>query len=278
MTGPTARGACAAVLALAVATGCSADASRVEPGHEHVGAGLVSMAVGDGTSPTEVGYSLDGLQVRESASGARELRFRIDFEGAPVTEFLEEQTKPLHLYVVDDRLEVFRHLHPTMAADGTWSVPLDVPDAGAYRVVAELVAVDDGGNGDHVVLGKEVSLPPGDPGDTVGGDDVVRVTVGQAPAVGPDGRLTLLVRDAAGRAVTLGTWLDAYGHVTGFDTATGAIAHLHPLDAPEVTADGTALTFHTDIEQPGDYRLFVQVRVDGFLHTVPVPLRVRPSA
>lgn len=129
-----------------------------------------------------------------------------------------------------------------------------------------------------MVLGKEVALPPGDPGDTVGGDDVVDVSVGEAPAVGPDGRLVLLVRDAAGRPVTLGTWLGTYGHVTGFDTTTGAMVHLHPLDAPEVTEDGTALSFHSDVEEPGDYRLFVQVRVDGFLHTVPVPLTVRPPA
>ncbi len=261
-----------------VLAGCSDDAARVAPGHEHVGGGLVSLAVGDGLSASEVGYTLDGLQVRETSAGTRELRLRIDTVDGPVTGFLEEQAQRLHLYLVDDRLEVFRHLHPTMAADGTWTAPLAVPDAGAYRVVAEFVAVDEGGNGDHVVLGKEVSLPPGEPGDTVAGDDVLDVVVARAPEPGPDGRLTLLVRDAAGRPVTLGTWLDAYGHVTGFDTATGAMAHLHPLDAPEVTEDGTALTFHTDIEQPGDYRLFVQVRVDGFLHTVPVPLTVRPSA
>ena len=274
----TRRRALLAVGLLSLTAGCSGDPGRVEPGHHHVGAGLVSLAVGDGLSPSEVGYSLDGLQVRESSDGDRELRFRIDTAGGPVTDFLEEQAERLHLYVVDDRLEVFRHLHPPMLADGTWTTPFDVPDAGAYRVVAEFVAVDEGGNGDHVVLGKEVALPPGDPGDTVGGDDVVDVSVGEAPAVGPDGRLVLLVRDAAGRPVTLGTWLGAYGHVTGFDTTTGAMVHLHPLDAPEVTEDGTALSFHSDVEEPGDYRLFVQVRVDGFLHTVPVPLTVRPPA
>lgn len=274
----TRRRALLAVGLLGLPAGCSADPGRVEPGHAHVGAGLVSLAVGDGLHQAEVGYSLDGLQLREDSDGDRELRFRIDTADGAVTDFLEEQAERLHLYVVDDRLEVFRHLHPTMLPDGTWTAPLDVPDAGAYRVVAEFVAVDPGGNGDHVVLGKEVALAPGDPGDTVGGDDVVEVSVGEAPAVGPDGRLVLLVRDAAGRPVTLGTWLDAYGHVTGFDTATGAMAHLHPLDAPEVTEDGTALSFHSDFEEPGDYRLFVQVRVDGFLHTVPVPLTVRPSA
>ena len=87
-----------------------------------------------------------------------------------------------------------------------------------------------------------------------------------------------MVRDAERRPVELGTYLGSYSHVTGFHTGTGAMVHLHPLDAPEVTEDGSELTFHADIAQPGDYRLFVQVRVDGFLHTVPVELTVAPSA
>jgi hypothetical protein len=240
---------------------------------------MVSMPVGDGTRGSEVGYSLSGLQVRERATGSGELRFRIDDpDGDPVTDYVEELTKELHLYVVDDDLTVFRHLHPTRAEDGTWTAPFDVPDAGGYRVVTEFVAVDEGGNGDHVVLGRSLALPPGDPGDTVATDGVVDVAVSRTPTTGPDGLLRLVVRDAGGRPVDLGTYLGAYSHVTGFHTGTGAMVHLHPLDAPVVTDDGSELTFHADIAQAGDYRLFVQVRVDGFLHTVPVELTVAPSA
>jgi hypothetical protein len=237
------------------------------------------MPVGDGTRVSEVGYSLGGLQVREQRSGLGELRFRIeDHDGEPVTDYVEEQTKELHLYVVDDDLTVFRHLHPTRAADGTWTAPFDIPDAGGYRIVTEFVAVDEGGNGDHVVLGRPLALPPGDPGDLLADDRVVDVTVSQAPTTGPDGLLRLVVRDARGGPVGLGTFLGSYSHVTGFHSGTGAMVHLHPLDAPEVTEAGSELTFHADIAQPGDYRLFVQVRVDGFLHTVPVALTVAPPA
>ena len=227
-----------AVLALAVlavaAAGCSSDGpEQVAAGHSHAGGAMVSMAVGDGTTSSEVGYSLDGLQVRERPDGIGEVRFRIDdFEGEPVTDYVEELTKELHLYVVNDDLTVFRHLHPTRDEDGTWSAPFDVPDAGGYRVVTEFVARDEGGNGDHVVLGRPLALPPGDPGDTVAGDELVGVTVSQAPTTGPNGLLRLVVRDAAGDPVALGTYLGAYSHVTGFHTGTGAMVHLHPLAAP----------------------------------------------
>ena len=268
------------VMGAAVLAGCSADDGQVESGHTHApGQGHTSLAVGDGTRVSEVGYSLAGLQVREQPDGIGELRFRIeDYDGDPVTDYVEELTKELHLYVVNDDLTVFRHLHPTRAEDGTWSAPFDVPDAGGYRVVTEFIAEDDGGNGDHVVLGRPLALPPGDPGDTVAEDRVVNVTVSEAPATGPNGELRLVVRDADRQPVNLGTYLGAYSHVTGFNEETGAMVHLHPLGPPEVTEDGSELTFHAEIEQAGDYRLFVQVRVDGFLHTVPVELTVARSA
>lgn len=251
----------------------------MEAGHSHVGGAMVSLAVGDGTEYSEVGYTLAGLQVREREDGIGEVRFRIeDHDGEPVEDYIVEQTKELHMYLVNDDLTVFRHLHPTRDDNGMWTAPFDVPDAGAYRVIAEFVAVDAGGNGDHVVLGRRVNLPPGDPGDTVAGVDIVDVTVAQSPTAGPNGLMRLVVRDAAGAPVNLGTYLGTYGHVTGFNTDTGAMVHLHPLDAPEVTADGSQLSFHSDIAEPGEYRLFVQVRVDGFLHTVPVELTVAGSA
>ncbi|NYE37436.1 hypothetical protein F4692_002569 [Nocardioides cavernae] len=264
------------VLAGCSGSGGSGDDGQVEAGHTHApGQGHTSLAVGDGTRVSEVGYSLAAVKVRERADGIGELSFRIDdYEGNPVTDYVEELTKELHLYLVNDELTVFRHLHPTRDEDGTWTAPFDVPDAGGYRVVTEFVAVDEGGNGDHVVLGRPLALPPGDPGDTAAEDTVVGVTVSEAPTTGPNGELRLVVRDAAGRPVELGTYLGAYSHVTGFEEETGAMVHLHPLDAPDVTEDGSELTFHAEIEQAGDYRLFVQVRVDGFLHTVPVELTV----
>jgi hypothetical protein len=271
-------------LAGALLAGCSSgesdDDGQVEAGHTHApGQGHTSLAVGDGTSVSEVGYSLASLQVLERPDGIGEVRFRIDdYDGEPVTDYVEELTKELHLYVVNDDLTVFRHLHPTRDESGVWSAPFDVPDAGGYRVVTEFVARDEGGNGDHVVLGRPLALPPGDPGDTAAEDRAVSVSVAEAPTTGPNGELRLVVRDAARRPVELGTYLGAYAHVTGFHRETGAMVHLHPLGPPEVTQAGSELTFHAEIPDPGDYRLFAQVRVDGFLHTVPVELTVRQSA
>lgn len=269
----------AALCALALLTaGCSAgEGGTTEAGHTHGdGQAIVSLPVGDGTEAERVGYALEDVSLPARAGRTGEVSFRVTYQGEPVTDYLEELTRDLHLYVVADDLTTFRHLHPEMADDGTWAAPVQLPEGGDYRVVAEFVAVDSGGNGDHLVLGQEVALPAGPPSGTAPADPVVEVEATQAPVAGPDGRMQLTVRDREGEPVRLGTYLGAFGHVTGFHRETGAMVHVHPLEAPSVTEDGSTLTFHTEIEQAGDYRLFAQVRIDGYLHTVPVDLTVTP--
>lgn len=255
-------------------TGCTADAQPATHTHGD-GEAHVSLPVGDGTEASEVGYTLADVSLPETAGTTGEVRFRVDsFEGVPVTDYVEELTKDLHLYVVREDLEVFRHLHPTMSEDGTWTAPVSLPAAGDYRVVAEFVARDGGGNGDHVILGETAPVAEGPAGEAPPADPMIQVEVTESPAVGTDGRLRLRLRDDQDRPVRIGTYLGTFGHVTGFHRDTGAVVHMHPLDAPSTTEDGSELTFHTEIEEAGDYRLFVQVRVDGYLHTVPVPVTV----
>ena len=270
-----ARAALPAAVALVALSGCTDD-PEAAGGHTHPNGQQVSLPVGDGTTAAEVGYRLDDVRLPRSAETTGEVSFRIDdFRGNPVTDFLVEQTKDLHLYVVRSDLGVFRHLHPTMADDGTWTAPVSLPGSGSYRVIAEFVARDDGGNGDHLVLGQPVDVPDGPESKADPADPVVSVEVAEAPRTGANGRLRLVVRDAQDRPVNLGTYLGAFAHVTGFQTETGSMLHLHPLGSPRVTEDGSELTFHTEISEPGDYRLFAQVRVDGFLHLVPVDVTVR---
>jgi hypothetical protein len=265
-------------VAAVVLTGCTSGAGD-DAGHTHAGGAIVSLPVGDGTEAEEVGYRLADVRLPARAGVTGEVSFHVEtFRGEPLTSYIEELTKDLHLYVVRDDLAVFRHLHPEMDEDGTWRAPVSLPATGDYRVIAEFVARDEGGNGDHVILGDTVSVDRGPSGEEWPVDPVVDVEVTQAPTAGRNGRMGLTVTDARGRPVDPGTYLGSYGHVTGFHRGSGTMLHIHPLSAPDVTEDGALLTFHTEIEEPGPYRLFVQVRVDGYLHTVPVEVDVTAPA
>lgn len=236
------------------------------PAHTH------DTVIGDGTTADAGGFRLTALTFPDR-TGLGELSFRIeDSRGEAVTDYVEEQTKLLHLYVVRDDLQDFRHLHPTLADDGTWTAPVDLADPGRYRVVAEFVPADDPG-GSHVVLAQralvEGAWTPVEVDDpSTGSDGLVTIAAPASLPVGVDETMTLTVSDGDRGVLNLGSYLGAYAHLTGFDVETGVFVHAHPLGAPTVTDDGSELQFHTAFATPGRYRFFVQVRVDGFVHTV----------
>lgn len=236
--------------------------------------------VGDGTSAQQSGYTLTSVSLPSKAGSPGEVRFQIaSDDGAPVMDYLPHQTKDLHLYLVRTDLAVFRHLHPTLDDEGFWSAPVTLPKPGDYRVITEFVAGDGEDGRDPVLLGK-VATVPGDwsPEDvqsaSVDQSATIGVDIQSDLHVGPSGRLHLVVHDTQGRPVQLGAYLGTFGHVTGFHVASGSVVHLHPLGQPQPTDAGTHLAFHTEFEKPGAYVLFVQVRVDGFLHTVRLPANV----
>jgi hypothetical protein len=272
---------------LAPAAGPAAGDPESAP-HTHSADGAsVSLLVGDGTRAEEAGYRLVDVRVPRAAGEPGTVSFRVQrYDGSTVRSYLTDHTRKLHLYVVRTDLAVFRHLHPTMSADGTWTAPVTLPEPGAYRVVAEFVARDDGGDGDFLMLGTQRTVPGSWEPEPVpdgrrgrdGEDGTVAVAARGTVAVSRNGRLEIEVSDASGRPVELGTYLGTSAHVTGFQTETGTAVHMHPLGEPRVEQDATRLTFHTEFTEAGDYRLFVQVRVDGMLHTVPVTVTVREPA
>ena len=108
-------------------------------------AGTATAATPAGTPPTRSAASPSPTTAcgsrsprpRSRAARATTLRFTIDGADGPVRDFEVEHEKRMHLIVVRRDGTGFQHLHPTMAPDGTWSTPVTLPDAGAYRVFAD---------------------------------------------------------------------------------------------------------------------------------------------
>jgi hypothetical protein len=240
-------------------------------GHHDHGAGGDTVT-GDGTRSRVAGFSLVDVRLPRRPGQPGDLSFRIvDRRGQPVREYVEELTKRLHLYVVREDLQDFRHLHPTLGDDGTWRARVALSGPGDYRVVTEFSHPDAA----HVVLSRDEVVPGSwSPVEVTGGsaadNGVVRVAVDEPLESGHDGQMRITVDDGSGGEVTLGSYLGSPAHVTGFNVESGSFVHVHPYGDPEATDDGTRLSFHTEFRDPGRYRFFVQVRVDGFLHTVPV--------
>jgi hypothetical protein len=265
-------GILSAVLA-AVLAGCSdasapTDGSSLTPslgGHTH------GTAYGDGTATEVHDVRMTDIRLPARAGQPGKVSFEIlNLTGKPVTTFVEAQTKLLHLYVVRSDLSAFRHLHPTYAK-GAWTAPVTLPTPGDYRVIAEF-SVRNAGHTDQIVLGGEGAVggrvPVHRPARQGASDGAVRVAIEGTDDSLLSKRMTVRVSDRQGRPVKLGAYLGTTGHITGFHVATGAMTHLHPIGLPTIEHDAAVLSLHTTFTLPGTYVFFVQLRVDGFLHTL----------
>jgi hypothetical protein len=178
----------------------------------------------------------------------------------------------MHLVVARRDLSGFRHVHPAMAADGTWRIPLTFAAAGDYRVFADFQAA---GHDEGTTLGADVAvagayrpepLPAPSRTATVAG---YRVTLAGTLVPGTTSRLTLTV-DRGGEPVTdLQPYLAAYGHLIALRQGDLAYLHVHPDGEPGDgrTKPGPAITFFAEVPSAGTYRLYLDFQHGGVVRT-----------
>ncbi len=112
-------------------------------GHAAEAGGAHGGSSGEGHPVRGLAVAEDGLRLALDtpelrAGRAGEVRFRVlEGRGATVRDFDVEHTKRMHLIVARRDLTGFQHLHPAQGADGTWKVPVELDDAGSYRVFAD---------------------------------------------------------------------------------------------------------------------------------------------
>jgi hypothetical protein len=215
-----------------------------------------------GLAVSEKGLTLE-LARRTAPQGSPfALAFRIvDGRGQTVRDFDVEHTKRMHLIVVRRDMTGFQHLHPSENADGTWSLPVTLPEAGTYRVFADFSAGQTPYTlaDDIAVDGSMRSQPLTAPAGAVDVDGLRVALVEGATKAGADSELTFSVT-RAGRPVALADYLGAKGHLVALRQGDLAFLHVHP--------DENRLKFMATFPTAGTYRLFLQFKTtDGRLHT-----------
>jgi hypothetical protein len=253
-----------------------ADETAPSGGHESGSSGghgaghedAPSAARGDAPAVRGLAVADAGLRLvvadPELRRGRRErVEFTIvDASGAPVRDFDVAHEKRMHLIVVRRDLTGFQHLHPTQAADGSWTAPVTLPDAGSYRVFADFTRAGEAHTlaSDVRVDGPAELAPLPDPATTAvsdGGYDV-RLAAGASRA-GEEARLHFTItRDGA--PVRTEPYLGAGGHLVVLREGDLAFLHVHP--------SGDAVEFAATFPSPGRYRLFLQFKHEGRVQTV----------
>jgi hypothetical protein len=227
-----------------------------------------------GLQISENGYTLDLKTPRVEAGQSADLRFTIqDGKGRAVTSYKREHEKELHLIVASRDLVTYRHLHPTRAADGTWSIPVELPRAGGYRVFADFTPAKKGA--ENLTLGADLAAsgpyePKGLPAaSTTAKVDGYEVKLAGGLRPGAAGELELNVSRGGKPVTDLQPYLGAYGHLVALRSGDLAYLHVHPNGEPGdgKTKSGPGISFTATAPSPGSYRLFLDFKRQGVVRT-----------
>ena len=217
-----------------------------------------------GLSVSEDGLKLVVERTELRRGRPSELAFSIvGADGRPVEDFEVEHEKRMHTIVVRRDGRGFQHVHPELGEDGVWRVPLTLPDAGAYRVFADFKH-----DGEARTLAADLSvdgeadyqqLP--EPATTATTTDGYEVELdADATHAGREAGLSFTVsRDGA--RVRTAPYLGARGHLVALREGDLAFLHVHPEE------HGDAVSFMTEFPSEGRYRLYLQFKHAGKVHT-----------
>jgi hypothetical protein len=252
-------------------------------GHGHPGTTLPSVGNEQseeaahppgGLQVAQDGYRLTPLTATLATGPANQLSFRVlGPDGDPVTAYTPTHDRDLHLIVVRRDLTGFQHVHPQMAGDGTWSIPLTIDAPGQIRLIADFQPA---GHPDNITLGVDVPAP-GDyrpvPLPTAGRSALVgdgyTVTLDGDLEPGTSSTLALTVSRYGTPVTDLEPYLAAYGHLVALRDGDLAYLHVHPDGGPGDgrTPAGPTITFRVEVPSAGAYRLFLDFQHQGTVRT-----------
>jgi hypothetical protein len=226
---------------------------------------------------TRLEFSTSPAELKAGRPATWQLRFRDADRDQPVTDFEVTHEKRLHLIVVSKDLAWFNHVHPDYLGDGTFTVLVTLPRAGAYKMYADFtrsgggqevlqheIAATDGGDSPVVspqgdaetkeerwTVQRAVAHPEGQP-DAPDGPayQVAFMTEPDELLAGRGAMLHFQVRDTTGQAIRdLQPYLGALGHAVILSNDTNTFLHAHPTetkDEPHETGHGESAAHASD--------------------------------
>jgi hypothetical protein len=235
----------------------------------HGPAADTSAEVLGGLSASDRGYALSLESTGLSAGRSVPVAFTITGpDGRPLRSYVEHE-KQLHLIAVRRDFDGYQHVHPARDQAGRWSTALDL-EPGSWRLFADFVP-SDGGAPEGLTLGVALEVAgsyaptPLSPVSSATHVGEYRVSLDGAPRIGMQTELSFSV-DRDGRVVVPEPYLGARGHLVALREGDLAYLHVHPAE--------DSLSFAATFPTAGRYRLFLDMKVDGEVLTVPFTVEV----
>jgi hypothetical protein len=216
-----------------------------------------------------------------------------------VDDFVPDHGHLMHLFVVSPDLDRLWHLHPRQEAVGTFEQRLPDLPSGRYELFGDLVhqtgvsetvtAAFDARGGGGVLTGDDSAFPSPSAGRIVWVRDARPLVTRQLTM------FTFRVEDEAGQpARDLELYMGMPGHAVFIRRDRRVFAHVHPsgsapMAAMEIAAPSGTTHAHRDaalpatvsfpygFPEPGDYRIFVQIKRGGRIETAAFDAHVGQS-
>ncbi len=242
--------------------------------------GLGRLVDGDvDDEPTAPSYRLELAADEVRDSRRAEVSFTIrDAAGRAVTRFAERHERRLHLIAVRDDFSGFQHVHPTMAADGTWTATL-ATYSGGYRLFADF---QEQGGAQSVAHADLLSRGNDDSGFTAVAPQLSRtaqvgpydVVLAGDLAAGSASTLTFAVSRDGEPVTELEPYLGAYGHLVVLRGSDKRYLHAHPEDGPA----GPGVAFGVEVPTADRYYLYLDFKHGGKVRTATFALAASATA
>jgi hypothetical protein len=220
--------------------------------------------------------------------------FNLKFESFPKAPKPNEKVrlrfaffKRFHLFIVSQDMSDFQHIHPTLEADGSFTIETTLPRAGNYKVYSDIYpnegapqvlqqSLVTAGYANDLLSGQARLAPDSSLTRIVDGMKIElklepsRIIAGQPLALKyhlTDARTGEPVRD-------LVPYLGAWGHTLILSEDQSDYIHSHPEEVVPDSEDKSKLrggpdaTFNAFLPRPGNYRIWTQFQRGDLLTTV----------
>ncbi len=222
-------------------------------------------------------------------------RYRISdaTSGGAITTLPLDHERPMHLILTSMDLTQFQHIHPALAADGSYTVTTTLPQAGTYSLASEFMHTG------QTVLDQEqltvgaASVPGTPPAPDLTPQTVGGVTVAlakpQTIRAGATVPLNVLVTQAGQPVSDLQPYLGAAAHIAIVRAGGGDFQHTHAEGSDTHSHDaateahndgavtgpfGPALAFNATFPLAGIYKVWVQINRGGEVITTAFVMQV----
>jgi len=225
--------------------------------------------------PERVEYPLEVNCAPEPAQPQQplQLTFRVlqPDTGTIVNNFEIVHEKLMHLFLVSENLEYFGHLHPTLQRDGSFTLDVNLPYGGMYRLLADYYP--SGGTPQLAVStlfltgrAPDTKLVPSlAPCKSTNLTATLRTDPEELLA-GLESRLTFSLSPTD----NLQTYLGAWGHMLAASGDLIDLLHVHPF-----LVRGGDIQFNVIFPRPGLYRVWTQFQRSGEVNTTVFTLSVK---